>query len=287
MALYMIGDIQGCDFELSQLLQHINFSPSRDTLFALGDLVNRGPHSLAVLRRLQALGSSAQCLLGNHDLHLLAIGLTGATHKRLDTLQDILNAPDRADLLDWLRKKPLAIHQHGWLMVHAGVLAQWTLAETLHMAAIASATIGHDDPQVYQHFFKHMYGNMPNSWASGLNASPLAQMRLSVNALTRIRLCDTQGLMDFEHKGSAQLAPAGLMPWFEVPGRATVDVRIGFGHWSTLQLTQATQVPLGGVLPLDGGCLWGGCLQAAEFSPGSPDVLLHRVACQGAQLPSE
>lgn len=286
MALYMIGDIQGCDRSLSQLLQHIDFSPSRDTLYALGDLVNRGPGSLATLERLRELGTSAQCLLGNHDLHLLAVGLVGAKQKRNDTLQDVLRAPQCASLLEWLRTRPLAIAEHGWLMVHAGVAPQWTAAQTVALAQQAQATIGHSDITVCQHFLQHMYGNTPDHWADAARAAPTDQLRFIVNALTRIRLCDRQGRMDFAHKSDATLAAPGLYAWFDVPMRATVDTRIAFGHWSTLTPRQGARTGTGHVLPLDGGCVWGGCLQAAEFTPHSREVLIHRVACEQAQSPS-
>lgn len=286
MALYMIGDIQGCDRSLSQLLQHIGFSPSRDTLYALGDLVNRGPDSLATLERLRELGSSAQCLLGNHDLHLLAVGLVGAKQKRNDTLQDVLQAAQCRSLLEWLRTRPLAIAEHGWLMVHAGVAPQWTAAQTVALAGQAENTIGHSDVAVCQQFLQHMYGNTPNNWVDAANAAPIDQLRFIVNVLTRMRLCDSQGRMDFEHKSDASLAPPGLHAWFDVPTRATADTRIAFGHWSTLTPTQGVHTDTGRVLPLDGGCVWGGCLQAAEFTAHSSEVLIHRVACEQSQAPS-
>ena len=285
MALYMIGDIQGCDQALSQLLQHIGFSPSRDTLYALGDLVNRGPGSLATLRRLHELGNSAECLLGNHDLHLLAVGLGGAKQKRLDTLQDILEAPDRTELLEWLRKRPLAIAQHGWLMVHAGVIPDWTYAQTLALAAQAQATIGHADVAHCQQFLHAMYGNKPDCWADAKAGTPTDKLRFIVNVLTRIRLCDAQGRMDFAHKADACTAPADLIPWFDAPNRATANVRIAFGHWSTLATPQSGNLAAASVLPLDGGCVWGGCLQAAEFTPHSSEVMIHKVACAQSQAP--
>lgn len=286
MALYMIGDIQGCDRSLSQLLQHIGFSPSRDTLYALGDLVNRGPGSLATLQHLRELGSSAQCLLGNHDLHLLAVGLVGAKQKRNDTLQDVLQDPQCHSLLEWLRTRALAIAAHGWLMVHAGVAPQWTAAQTLALANQAQATLGHSDIAVCRHFLQHMYGNTPNHWADAASAAPVDQLRFIVNVLTRMRLCDPQGRMDFAHKSDASLAPPGLHAWFDVPERATADTRIAFGHWSTLTPTHAAQKGTGRVLPLDGGCVWGGCLQAAEFTPHSSEVLIHRIACEPSQTPT-
>jgi bis(5'-nucleosyl)-tetraphosphatase (symmetrical) len=286
MALYMIGDIQGCDEALQALLQTLDFSPSRDTLFVLGDLVNRGPSSLATMRRLMALGDSAQCLLGNHDLHLLAVGLTGARVKPQDTLDSILGATDRNALLDWLRHRPLAIDAHGWLMVHAGVLPQWTRAQTVALAQSAQAVLR---GETHVEFFKNMYGNWPNQWQAPSARTPewtaFDETRLVINALTRIRLCDSDGQLDFAYKGDATGAPAGLMPWYAVPGRRTADTRIAFGHWSTLRAPESGLFEPPMVLPLDTGCVWGGCLTAAEFRSDSAQVTLIKQPCPQAQQP--
>jgi bis(5'-nucleosyl)-tetraphosphatase (symmetrical) len=285
MALYMIGDVQGCDAALEALLRTLDFSPSRDTLYVLGDLVNRGPASLATLRRLMALGNSTHCLLGNHDLHLLAVGLAGARLKRQDTLDDICQAPDSDTLFNWLRHQPLAIDAHGWLMVHAGVLPQWTRAQTLALAKAASAVLTGD-----QHiaFFKNMYGNHPSQWLSEADRkawSDFDETRLVINALTRIRLCDANGRMDFDFKGNATEAPAGLMPWYAVPNRQTQDTRIAFGHWSTLAPPESGSFEAPAVLPLDTGCVWGGCLTAAAFTADSAHVTLIKQPCTQAQRP--
>ena len=262
MALYLIGDVQGCDDALARLLTHIDFSPSRDTLFLLGDLVNRGPDNVAVLRRLMALGSSAQCVLGNHDLHLLAVSRDVRKPNKQDTIQDILTAPDSAELLHWLRHQHMAMQVGQVLMMHAGVLPQWTAAQTMALAGEVEAVLRSDD---WVQFMPQMYGGLPNLWRDDLEGAD--RLRVIVNALTRLRFCDAQGAMDFSVKESADKAPAHLMPWFDVPGRRTADVRIAFGHWSTVQ-TVARQ----DVLCLDDGCVWGGCLTAAKLEASAVNV---------------
>ncbi|MFT4190159.1 MAG: symmetrical bis(5'-nucleosyl)-tetraphosphatase [Comamonas sp.] len=276
MALYCIGDIQGCDAPLARLLAELDFSPSRDTLYVLGDLVNRGPASAAVLRRLMALGASAQCLLGNHDLHLLAMahGIRAA-HKH-DTLADLLAAPDRAAMLDWLRQRPLAMRAHGVLMVHAGVLPAWTAAQTLALAAEVEAELR--GPHVAD-FLGGMYGNQPAAWHDGLQGAD--RLRVIVNALTRLRFCQADGTMDFATKEGLAQAPAGLMPWFDVPGRRTAHDTIAFGHWSTL----GWQPQRRDIWALDTGCVWGGCLSAAEIGLDGQLARLVQTPCAQAQKP--
>jgi bis(5'-nucleosyl)-tetraphosphatase (symmetrical) len=277
MALYMIGDVQGCDEALARLLAKIDFSPSRDTIFLLGDLVNRGPQSLAVLRRLMALESSAQCLLGNHDLHLLATAHGVRKPHRNDTVGEILNAPDRESLLDWLRRRPMALFEHGWLMVHAGVLPQWDLAQTLALAAELQAVLRSPD---WTRFLKEMYGDQPDFWSDGLRGSE--RLRVIVNALTRLRFCSGQGVMEFATKDDADAAPAGFMPWFDVPGRRTSGVPVAFGHWSTLGTVKRD-----GVLPLDTGCVWGGCLTAARITDRAGSVERIEVRCPQERRPGK
>jgi bis(5'-nucleosyl)-tetraphosphatase (symmetrical) len=255
MALYLIGDIQGCDEALERLLSHIDFSPSRDTLYLLGDLVNRGPHNAQVLRRLMAYGSSAQCLLGNHDLHLLAVSQGVRQAHKQDTTHDILHSPDRDALLHWLRHQHMALREGNVLMVHAGVLPQWTAAQTMALAGEVQAVLRSDD---WMHFMPQMYGGLPNVWRDDLTGAD--RLRVIVNALTRLRFCDAQGAMDFSVKEGANHAPAGLMPWFDVPGRMTAEVRMAFGHWSTVHIDNRPDV-----ICLDDGCVWGGCLSAAKL----------------------
>ncbi len=275
MGLYLIGDVQGCDSALGQLFNEINFSPSRDTLYLLGDLVNRGPASLAVLRRMQALGDAAQCILGNHDLHALAVACGARPAGRGDTLGPLLAAPDAAPLLDWLRHRPLGLQAHGILMVHAGVLPQWDATQTIAACALITKELQQND---YKNFLLQMYGNQPAQWHDGLQG--MDRLRIIVNALTRIRFCSADGAMEFATKEGAGAAPAGVMPWFEVPGRKTADVTVAFGHWSTLGLINRPHL-----IALDTGCVWGGCLSALRFDGGRREVL--QVACAQSAQPGK
>jgi len=275
MSLYLIGDVQGCDEALGRLLAHIGFSPSRDTLYVLGDLVNRGPGSLQVLRRLMALEGSAHCLLGNHDLHLLATAHGVRKPHRSDTLDGILHAPDRGTLLDWVRTRPLALQAQGWLLVHAGVLPGWDVAQTLNLAGEVECELRGADWGVFLH---HMYGNRPDRWSDNLHGYD--RLRVIVNALTRLRFCSPDGVMEFDTKDSAAAAPPGFMPWFEVPGRRTAGTPVAFGHWSTLRSS-----PRNDVLPLDTGCVWGGCLTAAKLGEAAGEAELFSVNCPQAQRP--
>ncbi|MDO9405598.1 MAG: symmetrical bis(5'-nucleosyl)-tetraphosphatase [Polaromonas sp.] len=266
MARYLIGDLQGCYRPLQQLLDKVDFSASRDTLYLLGDLVNRGPDSLAVLRALSALGDAARCLLGNHDLHLLAVSAGVRKPGRKDTLQDVLQAPDASALLDWLRHRSMAMQHGGWLMVHAGVLPQWTMAQVMTLAAEVEQAL-RGDPQT---FLGAMYGNTPDQWRDDLQGA--GRLRVIVNALTRMRFCTAEGVMEFSASGSRDDAPPGYLPWFDVPGRQSADTRIAFGHWSTLGQDMAAgggSGMLSRTLPLDSGCVWGGCLTAARLVEGS------------------
>ncbi|RZL35728.1 MAG: symmetrical bis(5'-nucleosyl)-tetraphosphatase [Rubrivivax sp.] len=270
---YLIGDLQGCCDAFERLLARIDFSPSRDCLWLLGDLVNRGPSSLATLRRLQALGGSATCLLGNHDLHLLAVAHGVRPAHRHDTLDAILQAPDRDALLGWLRHQRLALFDAGWLMVHAGVVPQWSREATLSLAAEVEDVLRSAD---LHDFLQEMYGNEPTRWNPALTGT--ARLRFTVNALTRLRFCTADGTMDFKAKEGADKAPDGLMPWFDVPGRATADVPIAFGHWSTLGLLDRPHL-----LGLDTGCIWGGRLTAARIDGTGREII--QVECEQAQKP--
>jgi bis(5'-nucleosyl)-tetraphosphatase (symmetrical) len=278
MAHYLIGDVQGCNDALQRLLDTLAFSPSRDTLWLLGDLVNRGPDSAGVLRRLMGYGDAARCLLGNHDLHLLAVAHGVRPPHRSDTVADILHAPDRATLLDWLRRQSLALRhvQAGEeiLMVHAGVLPSWDASKTIALAGELEAVLrGPDLPG----FLQRMYGNEPTAWDDSLQGD--ARLRVIVNALTRLRFCTDEGVMEFATKEGAGAAPAGYRPWFEVPGRRTADVTVAFGHWSTLGRLQRRDV-----LALDTGCVWGGCLTALRLvGPGAHERIEEK--CVAAQTP--
>jgi bis(5'-nucleosyl)-tetraphosphatase (symmetrical) len=279
MALYCIGDIQGCNQAFERLLEHIGFSPSRDTVYLLGDLVNRGPDSAAVLRRCMALGDAIRPLLGNHDLHLLAAAHGMRKSSRRDTLASVLDAPDRDALLEWLRQQPLAReHMHAGqrlLMVHAGILPAWSAEDTLALADEVHSVLR--GPELTS-FLQGMYGNRPDRWDAALTG--IDRIRAIVNALTRLRFCSPEGVMDFESTENAASPPAGLMPWFDVPGRRSADTLVAFGHWSTLGWLERPDL-----LSLDTGCVWGGCLSAVRFG----DTLAQRehckIDCEQAQRP--
>ena len=285
MSLYLIGDLQGCDAALERLLEKIRFSPSTDTLYLLGDLVNRGPDSLAVLRRLSALGDAAQCLLGNHDLHALAVSLGVRKTKRSDTLDALMAADDSEHLFDWLRHRPLAKEAHGWLMVHAGVLPQWTVMQTLALAAEVEGVLRGPDIKTE---LAQMYGNTPSTWHDDLKGSD--RLRVIINALTRLRFCTADGLMNFTSNGSAEDPPVGFAPWFDVPSRLTKHQPIAFGHWSALMSdNKASGQNLiemrSNTLPLDTGCVWGGCLTAAKLGKTVGEFDLIQINCEQAQKP--
>lgn len=254
MSMYLIGDVQGCDQALQRLLDTIQFSPSRDTLYLLGDLVNRGPDNTAVLRRLQQLGGSARCLLGNHDLHLLAMHLGLSRPKPGDTVQDILDADDREAMMQWLRTQSLAMHEAGVLMVHAGVLPQWTATQTMALAAEVELLRSLD----WADFIAHMYGSQPDRWHEQLGGHD--RLRVIVNGLTRLRFCTPEGAMEFTHHGDVKDTPPGYLPWFDVPGRQTRDTTVAFGHWSSLSALKRDDV-----IELDTGCVWGRCLSALKI----------------------
>jgi bis(5'-nucleosyl)-tetraphosphatase (symmetrical) len=271
---YLVGDLQGCCDAFDRLLAEIAFSPSRDSLTVLGDLVNRGPQSLAVLQRVRALGNAADALLGNHDLHLLAVAQGVRPEHRSDTLRDILDAPDRAAWIEWVRARPLAIERHGWLCVHAGVAPAWTAFKTLALAAEVEALLRGPD---LAGFLPRMYGNQPARWDEALEGAE--RWRFVINVLTRIRFVDAKdGTLDFKIKEGAGAAPPGLVPWFEAPGRASEGTPIAFGHWSTLGLINRPDL-----LSLDTGCVWGGSLTAVRVDGGRREVV--QVACDQAQTP--
>jgi len=279
MALYLIGDVQGCDEALGRLLDKIAFSPSRDRMVLLGDLVNRGSGSGAVLRRVQGYGASARSLLGNHDLHLLGVAHGAREAGRKDTLAAVLDAPDREKLLDWLRQQHMALHETiagaDLLMVHAGVPPQWGVGDTLALASEVEAVLR--GPALGE-FLQTMYGNEPSRWRPTLTGS--ARLRAIVNALTRLRFCSAEGVMDFESKDGAASAPDGFMPWFDVPGRRTAHATVAFGHWSTLGWVSRPDL-----LATDTGCVWGGCLSAARIGATLAEREHIEVQCPQSQKP--
>ena len=270
---YLIGDLQGCCDAFERLLAEIDFSPSRDRLHVLGDLVNRGPASLRTLETLRALGNAVTCLLGNHDLHLLAVAHGVRRPHRSDTLEAILTSPEREGWLEWLRQHKLADMACGWLTVHAGVVPQWTAARTLALAAEVEAMLRSD---ALGHFLEVMYGNEPQRWDDGLMG--VSRWRFIINVLTRLRFCAADGTLEFSVKEGADAAPVGFVPWFEHPERASRGEPVAFGHWSTLGLINRPDL-----LAIDTGCVWGGTLTAVRVDGGRREVV--QVACTQAQRP--
>ena len=273
--IYLSGDVQGCDDALARLLAEVGFSPSRDRIVLLGDLVNRGPASLAVLQRVAALGNAAVSLLGNHDLHLLALAHGARALHKGDTFADVLDDAKAPHWIDWLRQQKLAHLEAGWLCVHAGVVPQWSTAQTLALAGEVQALLR---GPALAGLLQQMYGNEPMRWNGDFKGAE--RTRFIINALTRLRFCTADGLLDFKTKEGAGAAPAGFMPWFEVPDRQTAHQPIAFGHWSTLGLVNT---PL--LLATDTGCVWGGALTAVRVDGGRRDVV--QVPCSQAQLQAQ
>ncbi len=275
MPVYAIGDIQGCYDALQALLAKFRFDPERDRLWFTGDLVNRGPRSADVVRFVRDLGDRAVCVLGNHDLHLLAIAAGHVQPKKRDSLTDILNAPDREALLGWLRRRPFLHHDQklGHTLVHAGLVPQWDLAEAGRLAAEIETTL---QGPAGNELLRHMYGDMPARWGEALQGWERA--RLIVNAFTRLRFCAADGEMHLQHKGAPGTQPSHLMPWFQVPGRRSRGLHIIFGHWSTLGVWNSD-----GVICIDSGCLWGHSLTAVRLDGREPEFF--RVACAQQQVP--
>ncbi len=275
MATYAIGDIQGCYNELRQLLKDINFKSDSDTLWFTGDLVNRGPKSLETLRFIKAMNDNAIVVLGNHDLHLLAAAYTGSKPGRKDTLDKILNAPDREELLNWLEHRPL-IHTDditNLTMVHAAIHPNWSIGQAQALAAEVEAIL-----QSEQHtdFYKNMYGDEPAVWSEDLRGWP--RLRHITNVFTRLRFCHQDGALALSHKCEPGAQPEELQPWFSMENRVSNNDNIIFGHWSTLIL--AKNIVYGNVHPLDTGCLWGGHLTAMRIDDDS----FSKVALQCPRL---
>ncbi|AKM30012.1 bis(5'-nucleosyl)-tetraphosphatase (symmetrical) [Pandoraea faecigallinarum] len=264
--IYAIGDLQGCQTSFEQLLGRL---PPHADLWLAGDLVNRGPRSLDTLRQVIALGERVTAVLGNHDLHLLAVAAGVRQAHGSDTLDDILNAPDRDALIDWVRRQPLAHFAHGHLMVHAGVLPQWDAEQVVRLAGDVQAQLRSPDWKV---FLSRMFGNQPDQWQPGLNDED--RQRLTINALTRMRFCTADGRIDFKIKEGADAATDSLKPWFDAPGRRTADVTMVFGHWSALGLVMRDDV-----LGLDTGCVWGGKLTAVKLASTPAGRELIQIDC--------
>ncbi len=267
MATYVVGDVQGCYQPLQRLLDRCHFDPERDQLWAVGDFVNRGPQSADVLRLFRTLGASFRGVLGNHDLHLLAVASGTRPMKRRDTLQDVLDAPDAAELLNWLRHQPLALYERGYLMVHAGVVPDWDLATTLQCARQLEAVVRGPDSREY---FEVMYGDTPEAFHESLRG--WHRLRVITNVLTRIRFCSADGRLDLECKKGPSEPPKGMLPWFAHAHRRTRDVPILFGHWAAARGDTGNST---NVFALDTGCVWGEQLTALCLE----DQRLTRCEC--------
>ena len=270
MAIWAIGDIQGCYDALRQLLDQCRFDPADDQLWLVGDLVNRGPQSLETLRFVRSLGQSAVTVLGNHDLYLLMVA-AGAVPRRGkdDTLDPIFAAPDVIELLDWLKAQPLAhmaeLDGRKHLMVHAGLLPGWSARDAIALSDEVSA---HLRGPGFVAFLKSLWGDTPLAWDSKLSGDE--RNRVIVNAMTRMRFCSRKGAMDLKIKGKPEKAPDGHLPWFDVPGRKTAKDVLVVGHWSALGLKMTPNL-----VALDSGCLWGGHLTAVSL----PDRRVEQGAC--------
>ena len=274
MARYAIGDIQGCCDELKALLKRCHYSADRDELWFVGDLVNRGPQSLETLRFVRSLGAGATVVLGNHDLHLLALAYaTKRKTKDGDTLTEVLAAPDRDQLLEWLLGRPLAVYDEprGDFLVHGGLVPQWTPRAAVKLAREVEAVLRQDARAL----FDAMYGNKPDQWSDGLRG--MDRLRFVINAFTRMRFCEADGRVDLKTKCAPGEQPEHLFPWFDVPGRKSAEVRVVCGHWSTLGYRRRRDL-----LALDTGCVWGGALTAVNLDADEPPV---QLGCKGAQLP--
>lgn len=275
MPTYAIGDIQGCCDEFEVLLDRLRFDPAHDRLWLVGDLVNRGPRSLDVLRKVKALGDAAIMVLGNHDLHLLAVAFApGEKLKATDTLTQVLTAPDRDELLDWLRRQPVLHHDShlGYTMLHAGLPPQWNLATAQSCAQELEAALR--DNHGCQELFAHMYGDRPNRWSDDLQG--LERLRFITNCFTRLRFCRTDGQLELKYKGTIEAAPPQLTPWFRAPNRQSRKLRIVCGHWSALGLYEGD-----GVLSIDTGCVWGSTLCAVRLDQRAEPIL---VPCSSSGL---
>jgi bis(5'-nucleosyl)-tetraphosphatase (symmetrical) len=272
MATYAIGDIQGCFDSLRQLLDLVAFNAGRDRLWFVGDLVNRGPHSLETLRFVRGLGSAALTVQGNHDLHLSMVDAGFGRKNDDDTIAPILAAPDRAELMAWLRSRPLMHVEGEYALVHAGLLPQWSVARARELAAeVESALIAEN----YREFLGNLFGSKPSAWDEQLQGWD--RLRLIVNAMTRMRFCTREGVIEFRTKGPVDSAPAGCLPWFAVPGRKSTDHTLICGHWSALGLRIEP-----GLMALDSGCLWGGTLTAVRLE----DRKVFQISCPCSVAPS-
>ena len=267
MTLYAIGDIQGCDCAFKRLIDEISFDPKNDHLWLVGDLVNRGPDSLGVLRRVMRLKENATVVLGNHDLHLLAVAAGVRKADPTDTISAVLEAPDSDEILDWIRQQPLLHHDPHTkrVLVHAGLPPFWSVAEAIQHAREINEQLQCTN---WRKSLKTMYGNEPNIWSKKLNGKE--RRRFTINALTRMRFCDKNGRLNFDHNCKPGLQPSELLPWFDVPGRLNQDNHIVFGHWAALGILSRTDITA-----LDSGCVWGGTLTAIPLEPRGGKVTVN------------
>jgi bis(5'-nucleosyl)-tetraphosphatase (symmetrical) len=271
MATYAIGDIQGCHAALQRLLGEIGFSASRDRLWLVGDLVNRGDASLEVMRFVRDLGERAITVLGNHDLHLAMIAEGHGRPSKEDTLDAVLGAPDREELLAWLRTRSMFHVEDDYAMVHAGLLPQWSIPQALELGGEVEQALRAPE---YRDFLSRMWGSEPAQWSEHLRGWD--RLRIVVNAMTRMRFCTRDGVMEFRAKGPLESAPEGYLPWFAVPGRASRTHTVVCGHWSALGFRREEKL-----LALDSGCLWGGCLTAVRLE----DRKVFQLKCPQSRAP--
>lgn len=270
--IWMVGDLQGCHDALLRLLDHPDIAADPHSRFWFaGDLINRGPQSLQTLRTIMSLGDRATCVLGNHDIHLLAIAAGIRKPGKSDTVQEILNAPDADGIIDWMRHRPMMHRAHGHILVHAGILAPWSADEAETLAREVEAALR--GPR-WKAALEKIYGNEPTYWDKNLESGK--RLRVIVNAMTRMRMCAPDGRMDFSHKDAPD-NKSGLVPWFDVPGRAIEDETIVFGHWSTLGLMIRPDA-----ICLDSGCVWGRQLTALRMQ----DHKLVQVNCHPFRTPA-
>lgn len=265
MAIYAIGDLQGCFTAFQRLIEFIRFDPAQDKLWLVGDLVNRGPDSLATLRYIRQAGDAMRIVLGNHDLHLLMVAAGISRNHPSDTLQSILDAPDREELLHWLRQQKLFYSEGSYAMVHAGLLPSWSIAQAAQLATEVENALRQDD---YSEMFSCIYGNEPEYWFD--DWSGFIRLRVIVNAMTRMRICTADGKMNLYFKGALSAIPADYLPWFRVPHRASGHHTIVCGHWSALGLHLSDNV-----IALDSGCVWGGQLTAIRLE----DRKIFQIPC--------
>jgi bis(5'-nucleosyl)-tetraphosphatase (symmetrical) len=267
MATYAIGDLQGCLDPLRRLIDSLAFDPARDRLWFVGDLVNRGPDSLGCLRYVKSLGDRAVTVLGNHDIHLVCVAEGIEKARPRDTLDDVLAAPDRDELVDWLRHRPLMHVEGGYALVHAGLLPQWSVEHARALAGEVEAALRATG---WRRFLSRLYGNEPARWDDGLRGDD--RLRAIVNAMTRLRVCTRDGAMDLAFKGEPGEKAPGT-PWFDMPRRANATHTVVCGHWSALGLKV-----LPNVLALDSGCVWGRSLTGVRLA----DRRLWQVPCPGS-----